>query len=207
MTRIKICGMTNRDDALAAAALGADALGFIFAESPRQVGAEEAREIIRALPPLITTVGVFVDEARGTVEQIYSYCGLDLVQLHGNEDGAYLSALGLPAIKAFRVKDGNILSEIERLKPEYFLLDTFDEIHAGGTGKKFDWDIAARATGLGEVMLSGGLDPANVTEALETVRPYAVDVCSGVESSPGKKDHTKLMKFIQEVRKWDSRTD
>jgi phosphoribosylanthranilate isomerase len=224
MTRIKICGMTNRDDALAAASLGADALGFIFAASPRRITPEEAREIILALPPFITAVGVFRDEPAETVERIHDFCGLNLVQLHGNEDGAYLEKLGLPAIRVFRVRDGvgdegagnevagdgGVLGEIERLNQVcfqgYFLMDTFDESRAGGTGKTFDWAIAERASKLGKVILSGGLNPENVVEALEQVRPYAVDVCSGVERAPGRKDHGKMKDLIREVRNWDSRT-
>jgi len=211
MTRIKICGITNRDDALSAASLGADALGFIFADSPRRIRPEEAREIILALPPFITLVGVFRDEAVETVGRIYDFCGLNLVQLHGNEDGAYLDKLSPPAIKAFRVRagdigDGRILGAIEKLNQGCFLMDTFDDAQAGGTGKTFDWAVAERVSKLGKVILSGGLNPGNIVEALEQVHPYAVDVCSGVERAPGKKDHGKMTELIREVRNWDSRT-
>jgi len=206
MTRIKICGITRNEDALAAARMGADALGFVFAESPRRISPDRAREIISGLPPFLTTVGVFVNEAADKVNEVCRFCGLNLVQLHGDEDGAYMARLGRPAIRAFRVKDGDVLNEIKRLEPGIFILDAFDGERAGGTGKTFDWTIAEKAAHLGRVILSGGLGARNITSALETVRPYAVDVSSGVESAPGVKDHRKMEEFIQEVRHWDSRT-
>jgi len=207
MTRIKICGITNLKDALLASDSGADAIGFIFAESPRKIKPELARKIISSLPPFLVKVGVFVDEKIDMVRTVYSYCGLSFVQLHGDEDQNYINALSLPVIKAFKVKDRQILNHISEYRGNYFLLDAFDENHAGGTGKNFDWSISRKAKKFGKVILSGGLNQKNVKLALEKVRPYAVDVCSGVEASPGKKDPKKIRRFINEVREWDYLTN
>jgi len=207
MTKIKICGITNLEDAMLASDLGADALGFIFAESPRRISPKKARKIILSLPPFIAKVGVFVDEEIDVIKEIYPYCGLNLVQLHGNEKQSYLTALSLPVIKTFRVKDDRILDQIKKWKLRCLLLDAFDSTSSGGTGKTFDWEIAKMAAPWGRVILSGGLTPSNVIRALKKVHPYGVDVSSGVEKSPGKKDREKLKKFIQEVRSWNSQTD
>lgn len=202
-TRIKICGITSEDDARAAVSAGADALGFVFASSPRGVTPETARQIIDLLPPLVTAVGVFVNEEIDEVRDIFQHCRLNMVQLHGQEDKAYVDALGVPVLKAFRVNGENVLSTIEKFASRHFLLDAYDSRLAGGTGKTVDWGIARRATALGHVILAGGLDHMNVTETLTQVRPYGVDVSSGVEKHPGRKDHTKLHQFVYEVRTWD----
>jgi len=207
MTRIKICGITNVDDALVAVKLGAHALGFVFADSPRRVTPPAAREIVRSLPPFVAAIGVFVNEQPRAIRQIVQDCHLHAVQLHGNENQRFIIDLSLPAIKAFRVEDTDILTEIESFNVSHFLLDTFDSKATGGTGKVFNWKIARQANALGNVILSGGLHHRNVSEALQTVKPYAVDVSSGVEQHPGRKDYTKLEKFINEVHKWDSRTN
>ena len=206
MTRIKICGITNTADALAACEHGADALGFVFAPSPRQISPEAAREIIRSIPPFITMVGVFVDEPADRVREIVRFCKLDAVQLHGNESPDYIAGLGMPAIKGFRVKNKVTIDCIYQFKLKWFLLDTYMPGTAGGSGRSFDWTIAADAARLGRMILAGGLTADNVTTALATVRPYAVDVSSGVEIAPGKKDHGKIQQFIHEVRTWDYRT-
>ncbi|MGD8604594.1 MAG: phosphoribosylanthranilate isomerase [Anaerolineales bacterium] len=206
MTRIKICGITNAADALAACEYGADAIGFVFAPSTRQILPDAAREIIRAIPPFIKTVGIFVDEPADRVREIARFCKLDAVQLHGNESPAYVAGLGVPAIKSFRVRDWSIIDRIRQLKLTWFLLDTYVPDKAGGSGRPFDWTIAAGAARLGQMILAGGLTVENVTAALAAVRPYAVDVSSGVEFAPGKKDHDKIQQFIHEVRTWDYRT-
>ncbi len=207
MTWIKICGITNQADAMLASEAGADALGFVFAESPRKVSPELAKKIIQSLPPFVTKVGVFVNEEIDRVSEIHDHCGLNYVQLHGDEDQSYMSSLSLPTIKAFRVRDRQILDEIPKFRVGYFLLDAYDPVHPGGTGRSFDWDIAERANGLGQLILCGGLNPTNVREALETVRPHGVDVSSGVEMKPGVKDPIKVERFIDEVREWDSQAD
>jgi phosphoribosylanthranilate isomerase len=206
MTRIKICGITNYKDAQVAVAAGADALGFVFAPSPRQVTPTTAQKIIVQVPPLITTVGVFVDEDVETIREIIEQCPLHMVQLHGAESPASLAALGGRALKAFRVRDAQVLAEIKRFGSRHFLLDAFVDDVAGGTGTRCDWSIAHRATGLGKLILAGGLHPDNIREALAQVRPYGVDVSSGVEQHPGRKDHERLHAFIHEVRKWDCQT-
>jgi phosphoribosylanthranilate isomerase len=209
MTRVKICGLTNIDDALAAVACGADAIGFVFAHSPREITPDEARAIVTELPPYIARVGVFVGEPREMIEKVVARAMLTEVQLYLNPEQARLSlnGFGYPYQLSFRVRDEAVLDQIRELQLKRFHLDSFHPNKAGGTGTKFDWSIATQAAQLGQLTLSGGLTPENVYDALDTVRPYAVDVSSGVESSPGKKDHGHLKSFINEVRRWDSRTN
>ncbi len=201
MVKVKICGITNLEDALAAIALGADALGFVFyARSPRRVTPGQAAAIILRLPPFVAKVGVFVDEKPERVQEIMNLCSLDYTQLHGSESPAYCQKLGHRAIKAFRVNDESILEQLSGYKVVAILLDSYNPDMFGGTGRAFNWEIAARAARSNCVILSGGLTPQNVARAIETVKPYAVDVSSGVEASPGKKDHAKLKTFIQAVK-------
>ena len=203
MLRIKICGITNREDAFAAITCGADALGFVFyAKSPRSVKLETARSIISSLPPLVTTVGVFVDEDMETLENIISYAGLDIVQLHGVESPEYVN-LSRKTIKAIRVKDLADLEILNQYKSAAaFLLDTYSPESIGGTGHVFNWEIAVEAKKLGRIILAGGLNPDNIEEAVKLVQPYAIDVASGVEGDiKGKKDHNKLRLFIERARK------
>lgn len=207
MTRIKVCGITNAEDAMLAVALGADAVGFVFADSPRRIDVSPAREIIGGLPPFVGRVGVFVNEAPEVIRDTVACCGLDAVQLHGDEDPRYVRSFGFPVIKTFRVNRYSVIGEIRRYGLTHFLLDTYIPDRAGGTGTSFDWKIAREAAALGQVILSGGLNAENVAAALACVHPYAVDVCSGVEAYPGKKDSRKLESFIREVRLWDSRID
>lgn len=198
MVKVKICGITNQEDALAAITLGADALGFVFyARSPRRVTPEQALAIVSRLPPFVAKVGVFVDEKLERVKEIMSLCSLDSAQLHGSESPDYCQALGHRAIKAFRVKDESILEQLSAYKVAAILLDSYKRDMFGGTGRALNWDIAARAARLNYVILSGGLTPQNVAQAIKIVNPYAVDVSSGVEASPGKKDHAKLKAFLQ----------
>lgn len=199
--RIKICGITNQEDALSADQLGADALGFIFAPSPRQVSAEKAREIIETLPPMVQRVGVFVDEDPEKVAATATYCDLDLLQFHGSESPGYCGSFDRRVIKAIRVRskrDVRGLSEYSK-GIDAFLLDTYVSDQYGGTGTTFDWNLALEAKRYGRIILAGGLSPHNVAEAVSLVRPYAVDASSGLEQSPGVKDHGKMARFIESV--------
>ncbi|MCU0608225.1 MAG: phosphoribosylanthranilate isomerase [Chitinispirillaceae bacterium] len=203
--RIKICGITRYEDAKMAAGLGADALGFIFSKkSPRYIAPEEASLIIRQLPPFISRVGVFVDEEIDTVIAIARLTGIDTIQLHGTESPRYCSKLPLPVIKAFSIAADTDLCLLEQYHTAGLLLDTWDSGRRGGTGKTFDWTIARTAcTKFGRVILSGGLNPANLAEALTTVVPYGVDLNSGVEIRPGIKNPRKVRDAIQLVRAWE----
>jgi len=209
MTRIKICGITNSDDAIAAVDLGADALGFIFAESPRRVEPRAAAQIISRLPPFVTTVGVFFNQELSAVQSAMSGSGCQVVQLHGEEPEYYVEALAhWPVIKALRVRAAK---DIERLAPygaaRAFLLDTYVEGKPGGTGQAFDWNIAAEAHRFKKpVILSGGLSSENVAAALTVVKPHGVDASSSVESAPGKKDREEMCRFVAAVRAFDARS-
>ncbi len=203
MTKIKICGITNIDDALWAAKCGADALGFVFAKSPRSISAARVKKIIAALPPFITKVGVFVNENASTVNSIAQYCGLDRVQLHGDESPEFCKKIKYPVIKAFRIKSEKDLKAIRKYKGiSAVLLDTFSNESFGGTGKRFDWALAVKAKSYfrGPLILSGGLKPENLKEAVARVSPYAVDMSSGVEKAPGKKDGKKVKKAVEIVK-------
>ncbi len=202
MVRIKICGITNLMDALAAIEYGADALGFVFqSKSPRSVTPETAKNIVSELPPFINTVGVFVDESRTKIEKIISDVGLNTVQLHGSEPPEYCS-LCKNVIKAIRVKDLTDLDPLNRYNVSAFLLDTYSPDTIGGTGQIFNWDIAVEAKKFGRIILAGGLTPKNVENAIKWVEPYGIDVATGVESSKkGVKDHKKLKAFIENARK------
>lgn len=200
MVRIKICGITNLEDALLAAALGADALGFIFyPKSPRKVAPETAREIITQLPPFVAAVGVFVDEDPAVVQELAARVGLDWVQLHGSESPDYCRSLGRKVIKGFRIQDEKSLLELAPYRDavQAFLLDTYKQGQVGGTGESFDWPLAREARKYGRIILAGGLTAANVAQAIEVARADAVDVASSVEAAPGKKDPAKLRAFFQ----------
>lgn len=205
MARVKICGITNVPDALAAHELGADFLGFIFFEkSPRRLDAAEARLIIRELPEDAVKVGLFLDQEIGAVRRAAERCGLDFLQLHGSEDPGYAARLkkDFRIIKSFRVRDK---SSVEKTgdyanSADYYLFDTYVKGMPGGTGKSFDWDILKDAPFKKPIFLAGGLTPQNVREAIEKVAPYAVDVASGVEKSPGRKDRKLLKEFIENAK-------
>ncbi len=199
MVRIKICGITNTEDALLAVEAGAHAIGFVFAESPRQVDPQTVRQIVQVLPPFVSKVGVFVNEDTQKVKHIAASCSLDLLQLHGNESAACCFEFSQRIIKAMRVRDQSILEELPKYKVDAFLLDGFVPGKPGGTGKSFNWDIAAAAKAHGRIILSGGLTPENVEEAIARVKPYAVDVSSGVELEAGKKDPKKMRAFVEAV--------
>jgi phosphoribosylanthranilate isomerase len=199
---VKICGITNVEDGLAAAEAGADALGFIFYESsPRHVPIEKAATVIRELPAPIVKVGVFVDADEDTVYRAIRECGLNLLQFHGNEPPEYCVQFGLMSMKAFQVRDAQSLSRLADFKTDAWLLDAYSPDKLGGTGEKFNWDLAIEARKSGRpIFLAGGLTPENVAEAVRHVEPYAVDVSSGVEASPGKKDQGKVKAFIDAAK-------
>jgi phosphoribosylanthranilate isomerase len=202
MSKIKICGITNLDDALAAIEYGADALGFVFhPKSPRAVTPETAKKILSELPPFITTVGVFVNESKTNIEEIVEYVNLNIIQLHGDEppEACHLCRR---VIKAIRVRDLNDLQTLQKYKVSAFLLDTYSPDSMGGTGQIFNWDIAVEAKKFGRIILAGGLNPENVEEAIKWVRPYGIDVATGVEGDKkGKKDLQRLRLFIERAKK------
>ncbi len=204
MTRVKICGITCAEDAAAAARAGADALGFVFAPgSPRRASPEAIVAITAALPPFIAAVGVFVNQPLEEVIELAARCRLHVVQLHGDEDGEFARRLPFPVIRAVRVRDESSLAPLAAYPARAFLLDAFQEDRAGGTGRTFPWALALRAKAAGPIILSGGLGPENVGEAVRLVRPYAVDASSGLECLPGRKDHRKVEEFIAHVRAAD----
>lgn len=206
MTRIKVCGITNTEDARAAAECGADAIGFVFAESPRQVTPEDATQILRKTEPFVTGVGVFVDWPADEVRRALEVSGCAAAQLHGSEPETYIQALApFSAVKALRVRgplDGNEVSRYKEAKA--ILLDSYVPGRAGGTGERFDPTVAAGLVKEGwRVIMAGGLTPENVGEVIAEVRPYAVDVSSGVEAAPGRKDQGKVAAFVAAVRAAD----
>ena len=206
---VKICGITEYEDASRAIELGAGALGFIFAPSPRRISSQKARDIIRALPPFVKTVGVFVNAEAATIREHINYCGLDLVQLHGQESPEFCRELMPYAIKAVRIKnDSNLqMCTAYQASVRALLLDTYAKDKAGGTGKAFDWQLAIKIKEAGlPVILSGGLGPSNIVAAISTVRPYAVDVNSGVEERPGKKSYMLMKELMEKVRRSDCTT-
>ncbi len=200
-TRIKICGITRQEDADAAVAAGADALGFVFYDpSPRNVNVDQAAEIIRNLPAFVTSTALFVNADVAFVRRVIDSTGLDLLQFHGDEDVAYCEQFDRPYMKAIRMKpDVDIQAECERYtSATAILLDAYRPGVPGGTGESFDWDRIP--SGLKKpIVLAGGLEPDNIRRAVETVRPFAVDVSGGVEASKGIKDKAKLEKFTLEV--------
>ena len=203
MVRIKICGITNLEDALLAAELGADALGFIFyPKSPRKVDAETARSIIAQLPPFVAAVGVFVDEGAAVVQELAARVGLDWVQLHGQESPDYCRSLGRNVIKGFRIQDEDSLGRLADYQgaAQALLLDTYKKGQVGGTGEIFDWHLARKAKKFGRIILAGGLTSENVAQAIAIAGPAAVDAASGTEAAPSRKDPTKLRAFFEAVR-------
>ncbi|MGQ9629144.1 MAG: phosphoribosylanthranilate isomerase [bacterium] len=200
MVRVKICGITSLEDALTSVEAGADALGFVFAESPRRVDVDVAKRIIDELPPFVSCVGVFVDPTFAVASSVADECGLTAVQLHGEESPELCRKFRVKVIKAFRVRNEGTLASLADYDVDAYLLDSFVEGRPGGTGRAFNWELARRAKECGRIILSGGLTPENVREAVRSVRPYAVDVSSGVEARPGKKDPESVRKFIEEAK-------
>ncbi|SHI91841.1 phosphoribosylanthranilate isomerase [Malonomonas rubra DSM 5091] len=200
-TQVKICGITNVEDALYAVEAGADALGFVFyAKSPRCVTPVQVLKIIAELPPFVTTVGLFVNEDIPQVRRIMTAARLDVVQLHGDEPPEDCIIEPLRVIKGLRVKDAASLEGADRYQVSALLLDAWSDKGYGGTGEQFDWQLVKKLTANRPVILAGGLNPDNVATAVQQVQPYAVDVSSGVEERPGKKDHQKVAEFIRQVR-------
>jgi phosphoribosylanthranilate isomerase len=202
MVHVKICGITNIDDARAAVNAGADALGFVFySPSPRYITPEQAGQIIQGLPPFVTTVGLFVDVALDTVNDMARRCGLDRIQLHGRETPEFCRQVTRPVIKAIRIKNAQSLTPVPNYKVSAYLLDTYVEgALPGGTGASFAWELAARVKPYGPVILAGGLTPENIGVAVAQICPYGVDVSTGVERTPGIKDHHKIRQFIARAK-------
>lgn len=202
---VKIEGLGDPATALEVVELGADAIGLVFADSPRQVTTERAAEIVKALPSGMATIGVFVNESVEAINAIVAQTRISYVQLHGDEQPGVVSQINAPCIKAFRIRDAESVAAIadwvaaagENLFA--VLLDAYDPAARGGTGKQFNWDLAAGLVCDRPIILAGGLNPENVREAVETVKPWGVDVASGVESSPGVKDMAKIAEFIKAV--------
>jgi len=203
MVKIKICGITNLKDAKAAVDAGADTIGFVFTKSPRQIKPYDASKIIKQLPVFVNFAGVFVNEKKENVEKIIRTCGIDTLQFHGDEMPSYCEYFrkARKVIKAFRIKDRDSLMVLSKYDVDGYMLDTFVDGVKGGTGKVFDWQLAKQAKKLAyPIILSGGLNPKNVKSAIKIVRPYAVDVSSGVELKPGKKDLKLIKEFIKAVK-------
>ena len=206
-TRVKICGLTRESDVDAAVAAGADAVGFVFhPPSPRAVTPEQARCLCERLPPFVSAVGLFVDAASATIRATLDRVPLDLLQFHGDEAPAHCVSFGRRWIKAIRMRPGiDLMAERARFAGAAgLLLDTFEPGRAGGTGQRFDWERIPPELAA-SIVLAGGLDPSNVVEAIERLRPYGVDVSGGVESVRGIKDHAKIFAFLQGVNDGDKR--
>jgi phosphoribosylanthranilate isomerase len=203
MVFTKVCGITNPGDARVAADAGADAIGLIFAESPRRVDIEEAQKINIALPDGVLKVGVFVDVDPEEVLRIAREVGLDLAQLHGDETPETVAAIrgaGLPVMKALRVRNAEALADIQSYEADLFMLDAWSARVRGGTGETFDWGLAKSVKGRGNIVVSGGLTPENVREAVEFFEPYGVDASSSLEERPGKKDGERVRRFVRAAK-------
>ena len=200
--KVKICGITNLPDGMAAAEAGADALGFVFYDqSPRGISIEAAAALIRQLPPFILKVGVFVNAPEDLVVRAIRECSLNLLQFHGDEAPEYCLQFGLMSMKAVRVRDAASLQAVLGYHTDAWLLDAYTPDKPGGTGETFNWNLALEAQGWGRpIFLAGGLTPENVAEAVRRARPYGVDASSGVEAAPGRKDHAKVRAFIQAAK-------
>ncbi len=207
-TRIKICGITSLQQAVEISKLEIDAIGFIlYPPSPRYIEPEKVKRIISSIPPFIKTVGVFVNEAPDKLVSIKSITGLDLVQLSGNETPDYTSSLrdsGIPVIKAFRIKDSSDLKDLETFPAKTILLDAWSDKEYGGTGNTFDWNLVSEIKSKYDIVLAGGLNPDNIKQAICMVKPYAVDVSSGVENKPGIKSMDKIKLLLTEIKEADS---
>jgi phosphoribosylanthranilate isomerase len=203
MVKAKVCGITTPEDALIAASSGADAIGLVFAESPRKVSLEEAREIATALPEGVLKVGVFVNEEPEEVLRIAREVGLDYAQLHGDETPETVTFLregGVKVMKALRVRDEGSLAAMEGYGADLVMLDAWSEKARGGTGERFDWALAKSLRGRGNIVVSGGLSPENVREAISFFEPYGVDASSSLEEAPGKKNEERVRRFVSAAK-------
>ncbi|MEE9296749.1 MAG: phosphoribosylanthranilate isomerase [Phycisphaerae bacterium] len=204
MTRVKICGITNRRDALEAVEAGTDALGFVFAPSPRRITPDDARAIIKGLPPFVTTVGVFVDAATEEIEWVSAAAGVDMVQLHGQEPSEVCARCSRPVIKRIAVSSddthADLSARVQGYRASLYLLDP-----GAGSGETFRWELVRAVEG--PLLVAGGLNPDNVKSLIQEVRPFGVDVSSGVEEQPGQKDPEKLRAFLRAVREQDLAAD
>ena len=200
--KVKICGITNVADGLAAAEAGADMIGLMFYEgSPRNVSFATAAEISRALPPFMVKVGVFVNPNEDAVMRAVGDCGVSLLQFHGDETPEFCTQFGVMSMKAFRMRGPETLAELPKYQTDAWLLDAYSAAGYGGTGAQFNWNLALEASQFGRpIFLAGGLTPDNVAEAVRQTQAFGVDVSSGVETAPGKKDHAKVRAFILAVR-------
>ena len=197
MTRVKFCGFTHQDDVAQAVALGADALGFVFyGPSSRYVSPEHAQTLTRSVPAFVTRVGLFVNEEAETVQRIFEIARLNLIQYHGEESPEFCDAIGLPYIKAFRVRKGmDLRPEMDRYpNASGFLLDAYVKGQPGGTGERFDWELIPQSHA--PIILAGGLTPDNAKDAIDQVAPWALDVSGGIETKPGRKDPDKMARFM-----------
>ncbi len=203
MVKVKVCGITNPEDARMATHSGADALGLVFAESPRKLSVEQAREIAATLPDGMLKVGVFVDEEPEEVLRIVREVGLDYAQLHGDESPETVTVLrreGVKVIKALRVRGAESLVAMDEYETDLFLLDAWSEKARGGTGERFDWELAKSYGGRGNIVVSGGLTPENVREAIRFFKPYGVDASSSLENAPGKKNGEQVRRFVSAAK-------
>ncbi len=202
VTRVKICGITNVEDALLSISLGADALGFIFCDSPRQITIKNAETIIKKLPPFVSKVAVVKDFSEGEIWALLSHLPIDTIQFHGSESEEYcLEFLPHTIIKTISIKSEKDINKLKVYPSQFnFLLDTYSEI-GGGSGKTFNWDIALKAKQYGNIIIAGGLNPNNINSAINLVNPYGIDISSGLEKSPGKKDHDKMKYFFEVIKK------
>ena len=201
--KVKICGITSAADAQAAEAAGADMIGLMFfAGSPRHIDLERAVEISRSVSPFVLRVGVFVNPDGADVVEAIRACGLNLLQFHGDEPPEFCTQFGVMSVKAFRMQNAESLKALSEYPTDAWLLDAYSKTGLGGTGEKFNWDLAVEANKLGKpIFLAGGLTPENVAAAVARVGPFAVDVSSGVESEPGKKDPAKVREFVTAAKR------
>lgn len=198
--KVKICGITNLEDALLCESLGADALGFIFYEnSKRFVKSEVVKEIVKHLSPFTSNVGVFVNANSDLINAISKSVGLNLIQLHGDETPSQIDELNLPVIKAFRINDQFDFKVLEHYKNCYYMFDTFSSAELGGTGKTFNWNLIPDEL-KGKIILSGGISSANINKIIKEVKPLAVDISSSLETYPGKKDEKKVKEFFKNLK-------
>jgi phosphoribosylanthranilate isomerase len=203
MVFVKVCGITSPENARAAARSGADAIGLLFAESPRRIGVGRAREISAALPPGVAKVGVFVDASAGEVIEVAREAGLDYAQLHGEETPRMVAEIregGVRVIKALRVRDESSLDHVRDYAADLYLLDSWSKEARGGTGERFQWGLAEKVRGYDNILISGGITPENVGEALEFFEPYGVDASSSLEQAPGEKDDERVRRFVSAAK-------